>query len=223
MITFTCDRCKKDAPKLWEAELVFTEVKIGEQPDGQFSDVNQTVCESCSDELEALLARERSAPDQKAAADAEIAAIVSDYVRWKREAVRLRHERVITYCFRAEPNNGQGHVDNELNWVTPSQEAPCWKGRDYGGEDPALIVKPENWCEACKYRQQLHEMYRTATKQRGIAERRLMRRFGKVDLEPLPPRPVLVPEPAPALALAGALAVAPAPGVDYSIDDDIPF
>ena len=32
MVTFTCARCKSEVDRLWEVQLVSTELKVGEHP-----------------------------------------------------------------------------------------------------------------------------------------------------------------------------------------------
>lgn len=110
----------------------------------------------------------------------EIGAIAIIFRGCKREAARLRQARVVTYCERAEPNNGQLVTDDNLNVIRPAQKEPCWKGREDTRRDTReLIVHPDNWCEGCKRRQAIHDKYRDAVKQRGIAMTKLMRRIDK--------------------------------------------
>lgn len=213
-----CDRCGKDITDAVQNHALSGVMNANWNGDGSATEIADHLCAECYD---AIWNFARTKPDHVAVSlHYAIAAVVADYVRHKRDAMRLRQERVVSYCHRAEPNNGQDYVGH------PTQEQPCWKGRD-GDENNDLIVGPENWCEGCRYRQQIHELYRAATKQRGIAERRLMHLAKKLGAAPelvLPPRPV-PPEPAPTPApeLAAALAAAPKPGVDFTIDDDFPF
>lgn len=217
-----CDRCGKNVTDAVQNHALSGVMNADWNGDGTATHVVDHLCAECYD---AVWDFARTKPGQVVSLHDAIAAVVADYVRHKRDAARLRQERVISYCFRAEPDQATG-ADVFAETGERTQEQPCWKGRD-GGEDNALIFKPENWCEGCTYRQQLHELYREATKQRGIAERRLMhlaKKLGAVPELVLPPRPVApVPEPASAPDLVGALAAAATPGVYDAIDDDIPF
>lgn len=139
-----------------------------------------------------------------------IAEVAIVFVEFKREAERLRQLRVTTYCDRAEPNGGTGLVDR-------SQEEPCWKGREDRGEDRRLLVAPENWCDGCKKRQEIHEHYRAVVKKRGVAMTTLMRRVGKVSKPPAPKEATVVmagPQPVPVDQRTAA---------EVFIDDDMPW
>jgi hypothetical protein len=57
-IEMKCDRCREAVDELYEAVFCFTEMKFGELPDGNFSDLTVHVCEKCSYALEDLLAKE---------------------------------------------------------------------------------------------------------------------------------------------------------------------
>lgn len=63
MIVFKCDRCKKECDDLWRTELHFSKIKIDESPDGEFGKTSAEICESCSDYLDQLLAKECGKPD----------------------------------------------------------------------------------------------------------------------------------------------------------------
>ncbi len=53
MVMMTCDRCKRDVDRLFETQVCFTEMKIGEQPDGQFENTTRIeLCEPCTEWLE---------------------------------------------------------------------------------------------------------------------------------------------------------------------------
>lgn len=212
-----CDRCGKDVTDAVQNHALSGVMNAEWNGDGTATQVADHLCAECYDAIWNFV---RTKPDHVAVSlHYAIAAIVADYVRYKRDAAKLRHERVISYCHRAEPDGAAS------GYVGPrTQDDPCWKGyRDTASGDRVLTVSPENWCDGCKYRQQIHELYRAATKQRGIAERRLIQMAKKLGAAPelvLPPRPAApVPEvqpPAPALAGVGT-------STAYVIDDDFPF
>jgi hypothetical protein len=62
MIVMTCARCKRDVDRLFETEICFTEMKIGEQPDGQF-EKRVELCEPCTEWVEENFEKWLTVPD----------------------------------------------------------------------------------------------------------------------------------------------------------------
>jgi hypothetical protein len=117
--------------------------------------------------------------------------LIRDFALARKRRDDLRRERAGLFCARAEPVSPQdydeAHAEAQSDpmatfvFPEPTQAEPCWKAarkwRDDGYHSKFYFDPPQSeWCEPCRRRQAVSDLYRVAVRRHGGALRGLLSR-----------------------------------------------